>query len=100
VTLKLQMIGHVLVTYEARLPRGVRQRGDQRVRKPMIAPRNHFETANGVIVKRQGSRLNLFSALGSGRLVRYNKEANLLFPHLVGGQRCIDAPESDEPGSL
>jgi len=78
---KLQMIGHVLVAYEARLSRGAGQRGNQRVRKPVVAPRSHFEIADGVIVKRQAARLNLFSALGAGRLVGCNKEADLLFLH-------------------
>ncbi len=56
---KLQMTGHILVTHEAGLLRGAGQRGNQRIRKTMVAPRDYFETANGVIVKRQATRLNL-----------------------------------------
>ena len=93
------MIGHILVAYEARLPRGTGQRGNQRVRKPVIAPRSHFETADVVIVKRQAARLYLFSALGARRLVGYNKKADFLFLHLVGCQRGITALEVDQPRS-
>ena len=96
---KLQMIGHVLVAYDARPSRGAGQRGNQRVRKPVVAPRSHFKSADGVIVKRQAARLNLFSALGAGRLVGYNKEADFLFLHLVGGQRCISAVEVNQARS-
>jgi hypothetical protein len=73
---KPQMIRHVLVAYEAGLPRGAGQGRNQRIRKPMVAPRSHFETANGVIVERQASGLNLFSALVMRRLVGYDDRSS------------------------
>ena len=53
--------------------------------KPMSAPRDHCETANGVMVKRQTPGPNFFSTLGACRLVRHDKKADLLFLHLVRG---------------
>jgi hypothetical protein len=48
---KLQMICHILVAHETRLPCRAGQRGHQRIRKTMVAPRNYFKISDGTIVK-------------------------------------------------
>src|ERR1700739_2129118 len=65
----------------------------------MVTPCNHCESANGVIMKRQATRANLFSALGPRRLVGYDEETDLLVLDLVGSQSCVCSPEVDQPRS-